>query len=200
MMSHPPEMCTAICLFRDIVIWQARVELWWGGSTQHQLLMVAFWSDTISVRKHLHPLYPPPRESRGAEAVCVAPQRHYLWHCRYGLTESRLAGCQSVGWAPLSWWRSLETQSHSETHPRCETLVFLREENIICSDIWCLWHFVIRTVIQACHWQKRTVSSYVNLNDGSLLPSHCAKHSIWGLLGSLCKKPNSSDQDTRGEL
>lgn len=76
--------------------------LWWGGSTWHHLLTIVFWSDTISVRNHS------PLQSGGAETACVAPRRR-LWHCGCGLMKSRLAGCQSGGWALLSWWRSLDT-------------------------------------------------------------------------------------------
>lgn len=124
MKSHPPEMCIAICLFKDIVISQVRVNLWWGGSTWHRLLTIAFWPDTISVRKIciLSPHNPPP-QSRGTETVCVAPQRRRLWHCGCGLMKSRLAGCQSVGWALLSWWRSLDTQSRWNTHKMWDTLL-----------------------------------------------------------------------------
>lgn len=191
MKSYPPEMCTAICLFKDILISQVRVDLWCGDSTWHHLRTIVFWSDTISVRNHLNYL-PPIR--RGRNSLCRS------WHCGCGLMKSHLAGCQSAGWAALSWWRSLDTQSRWNTPTMWETLLSQEGKHHL------LRHLVFVT---CCHQDsyssmsltKWTVSSYVNLNDGSLSPSHCAKHSIWCLLGDHCaRKPNSFNQDKRGEL
>lgn len=99
--------------------------------------------------------------------------------------------------ALLSWWRSLEIKkehnqatatltlkyTHNFTH-----LSFLGEKNLICSDIWCLCHVAIMTVIQACHCrnERRAHMSILIATLWAFFISGlmCGKLGFWSICGN----------------